>query len=66
MWSRAKRTGKGERLDEAVWTKMAGKGGEVLVNAAGSSTASSEGSDDDDEMAYASDTEDKAQKVKTK
>jgi sphingolipid delta-4 desaturase len=46
MWSRAKRTGKGERLDEGVWNRMAGagqEGGQGEVR-------------EEEELAYASDT----------
>ena len=49
MWSRAKRTGKGERLNEDVWSKLAGRSAEV------SAAAASE--DDEEELAYASDSE---------
>lgn len=53
MWSRAKREGRGGKLDESVWTKMA-RGTEVdLVN------DDSAVMDDEDEMAYASDTDKK-------
>lgn len=50
MWSRAKRTGKGEKLDERVWTRMAGLDVDDV---------SGEVSSEEEERGYASDSDDK-------
>jgi acyl CoA:acetate/3-ketoacid CoA transferase beta subunit len=56
MWSRAKREGRGEKVDERVWASMA-RGTEIdLVTDEGVADV------DEDEMAYASDSD----KVKTR
>jgi len=48
MWSRAKRTGKGERLDERVWTRMAGLDVDDIAG---------EVSSEEEERGYASDSD---------
>ncbi len=48
MWSRAKREGKGARLDQGVWTRMAGTSAEVKDGC-----KDSEVEKEEEELAYA-------------
>lgn len=64
MWSRAKRTGKGERLDEGVWAKLAGRDADEGKDLVGAKRI--EGEEEEEEMAYASDTDRKVGRAEAK